>query len=373
MAAASARALDLFLDLARLQTPTGRERAAADHCAAYLGELGIEVAEDDAGPGLGSDAGNLYCRIPATGPGEPIFLCAHLDTVPVAAPIEPEISDGVVRNANAGILGADNKASVAGMLDGVRRVLAAGDPHPGIELVLTIREETGLQGAKAFDLGRLEARCGLVYDHAATIGGVVMAAPGQNTVRLAFEGQAAHAGIAPEQGRSAIAAAARAIAGMRLGRIDDETTANVGTIEGGQARNVVPGQCLVEAEVRSRDVHKLAEETAAMLAAAAAGAAAEDCRLESDVRQEYAAYRLRRSDPVVQIARSALEACGHAVREEAVGGGADANVFNAAGVPCVVLASGMQDVHTPGEWIRAGDVDALSDLTVAAIAAAAAR
>jgi tripeptide aminopeptidase len=373
MALAAARALDLFLDLARLETPTGRERASADLCTTYLRALGLDVSEDDAGAGLGSDAGNLYCRIPATGPGEALFFCAHLDTVPVAAPIEPELFDGTIRNANEGILGADNKASVAGMLDGVRRVHESGDPHPGIELVLTIREETGLQGAKAFDLDRLEARCGLIYDHAAPIGGIVMAAPGQNTVRLTFEGQAAHAGIAPEQGRSAIAAAARAIAGMRLGRIDDETTANVGVISGGQARNVVPGRCVVEAEVRSRDPRRLADETAFMLDAAAAGAAAVDCRLETDVSLEYSSYRLRRTDPVVQIALEALEAGGHVVREESVGGGADANVFNAAGVPCVVLASGMRDVHTPHEWIAAADVDALSDLTVAAIAAAAAR
>jgi tripeptide aminopeptidase len=373
MTVVAARALELFLELARLPTPTGRERAAADCCIAYLRGLGLDVDEDDAGAALGSDAGNLYCRVPASAEGEPLFFCAHLDTVPVAAAIDPVVADGVVRNANAAILGADNKASVAGMLDGVRRVLESSVPHAGIEIVLTIREETGLQGAKAFDHSRLVSRCGLVYDHAGPLGGLVMAAPGQNTVRLAFSGRAAHAGIAPEEGRSAIAAAARAIASMRLGRLDDETTANVGTIIGGEARNVVPAACRVEAEVRSRDPRRLADETAAMLQAAAAAAAIDDCRLESDVQTEYTSYRLRRTDPVVQIARAALEACGHVVREEAVGGGADAHAFNAAGIPCVVLTSGMQLVHTPDEFIIAADVDGLSDITVAAIEAAAGR
>jgi len=240
-------ALGFFLELARLVTPSGRERATADRCATYLRELGLEVVEDDAGAKIDGDTGNLYARLEPTADGTPIFLCAHTDTVPASMEIDPRIEGDYVVNANDTILGADNKATVAGMLDGVRRVVADGIPHAGIEIVLTAQEEVGLQGAKVFHASRLAARVGFVYDHAGPLGGIVMAAPGQNTISLAFRGQAAHAGIAPEEGRSAIAAAARAIAAMRLGRIDDETTANVGTIAGGVARNVVAPSCVVEA------------------------------------------------------------------------------------------------------------------------------
>jgi tripeptide aminopeptidase len=363
-------ALAFFLELARLVTPSGRERATADRCAAYLRELGIDVVEDDAGPRIGGDTGNLYARLEPTAEGTPIFLCAHTDTVPASMEIDPRIDGDYVVNANETILGADNKATVAGMLDALRRVVVDGIPHAGIELVLTAQEEVGLQGAKVFDASRLAARIGFVYDHAGPLGGIVMAAPGQNTISLEFRGQAAHAGIAPQEGRSAIAAAAKAIASLRLGLIDEETTANVGTIAGGVARNVVPPSCRVEAEVRSRDMDRLAEETAYLLEVAATAAADEGCSLETAVREEYAAYRFRRSDLVVRLARQALEAAGIPAREEETGGGADAHVFNQQGIPCVVLTSGMERIHGPGERILAADVDRMSEITVQLIAAA---
>ena len=290
--------------------------------------------------------------------------------MPASTDIDPRLDGDYIVNANDTILGADNKATVAGMLDGVRRIIADGTPHAGIEIVLTAQEEVGLQGAKAFDASRLVAQVGFVYDHAGPLGGIVMAAPGQNTISLSFHGQAAHAGIAPEEGRSAIAAAAKAIAAMRLGRIDAETTANVGTVAGGVARNVVPAACAVEAEVRSRDMGRLAEETAYLLEVAATAAADEGCTLETAVRQEYAAYRFRRGDQVVRLARQALEAAGIPAREEEVGGGADAHIFNERGIPCVVLTSGMERIHGPGERILAADVDRMSEITVQLIAAA---
>jgi tripeptide aminopeptidase len=365
-------ALDLFLELAALSTPSGAERAAADRCIAYLRALGVDVAEDDAAARIDGDTGNLYARLLPTTAGTPVFFCAHLDTVPPTAPIEPVIVDGIVSNARDTILGADNKASAAGMLDGIRRVLADGVPHAGIELVLTPQEEPGLRGAKAFDADRLHARTGFVYDHAGPLGGIVMAAAGQNTIHLRFVGRASHAGIAPEQGRNAIAAAAHALAAMRFGKLDEETSANVGLIAGGEARNIVAPACSVELEVRSRSPERLAEETAHVLEAAAAGATATGCSCESAVRPEYASYRYSRSHRVVRIARAALEACGHAVREEQSNGGADTHVFRAAGIECVTLTSGMERIHTPEERIAAADVEALSDLTVAIVRAATA-
>src|SRR5919198_4995871 len=223
--------VDLFTELAAISSPPGEERPVADAVTRYLRDLGLAVDEDDAGATVGSNMGNLYCRVDPTGnAGTPIFLCAHLDTVPPEGPLEPVIEDGVVRNAGGTILGADNKAAVAAMLEGIRRVLAENRPHAGIELLFTPKEEVGLLGAAAFDHGRLRARVGYVYDQAAPIGDVILGAPYSHSMEVRFHGRAAHSGMYPEGGRSAIAAAARAIADLRLGRIDEETTANVGTI-----------------------------------------------------------------------------------------------------------------------------------------------
>src|SRR3989454_7178403 len=169
--------VDLFTELAALPSPPGEERAVADVVIGYLHDLGLSVDEDDAGPKVGSNIGNVYCRLEATDGGNPIFLCAHLDTVPPEGPIEPVIEDGIVRNAAGTILGGDNKAAVAAMLEGARRIVSEGRPHAGIELVFTTKEEVGLVGAAAFDATRLEADLGFVYDHAAPIGEVEIGAP----------------------------------------------------------------------------------------------------------------------------------------------------------------------------------------------------
>src|SRR5437867_1279818 len=256
----SSEVVGLFTELAALPSPPGDERAVADAVLRYLRDLGLTVDEDRAGDTVGSNIGNLYCRLEGTNGGTPIFLCAHLDTVPPTAAIEPVIDDeGVIRNAAGTILGADNKSAVAAMLEGARRVLAENRPHAGIELLFTPKEEVGLLGAAAFDHERLHARLGYVYDQAAPIGDVILGAPYSRAMEVRFHGRPAHSGMYPEEGRSAIAAAARAIADLRLGRVDEETTANVGTIAGGTARNIVPDRCSLVAEVRSHDEVKVAD------------------------------------------------------------------------------------------------------------------
>jgi tripeptide aminopeptidase len=274
--------LDLFLGLCAVASPPGEERPVADRVAAYVRGLGLDVAEDDAGTRIGSTAGNLYARLAPTAPGTPIFLCAHLDTVPPEAAIEPVVGDdGIVRNAAGTILGADNKAAVAVMLEATRRVVEERRPHAGIELLFTPKEEVGLLGAGAFDAGRLAASVGYVYDQAAPIGEIILGAPNAHTLEARFHGRAAHAGMYPEDGRSAIVAAARAVADLRLGRVDELTTANVGTIEGGTARNIVPEWCTLRAEARSHDERALADLVREMLETISFAATVSDCTVET--------------------------------------------------------------------------------------------
>ena len=359
------RALDLFLELAAIPSPPGEERAVADRVTAELRSLGLDVHEDDTGPAIGSTMGSLYARLEPTVEGTPIFLCAHLDTVPPEGPIEPVVSDGVVRNAAGTILGADNKAAVASMIEGARRTLEDGRPHAGLELLFTAKEEVGLRGAYAFDHTRLDAELGYVYDQAAPIGEIVIGAPWAATLEVAFHGRSAHAGMYPEEGRSAIAAAARAIADLRLGRIDEETSANVGLIEGGTARNIIPEHCTLKAEARSHDEAKLADVVREMEEAFAFAAALTECEVETHIDRSYRGYRFRKDEPAVALAAQALERCGFTPSYARTGGGADANVFNERGIPCVTLANAMADIHTPDEHIAVADIEAMVDVTLA--------
>ncbi len=361
--------VDLFTELAAISSPPGDERLVADAVARYLRDLGLTVDEDGAGATVGSNIGNLYCRVEPSGngAGTPIFLCAHLDTVPPEGPLEPVIEDGVVRNAGGTILGADNKSAVAAMLEGMRRVLAEHRPHAGVELLFTPKEEVGLLGAAAFDHRRLIARAGYVYDQAAPIGDVILGAPYSHALEVRFHGRAAHSGMYPEEGRSAIAAAARAISDLRLGRIDDETTANVGLVEGGSAGNIIPEWCSLSAEARSHDERKLGDLVQEMVDAFAFAAGLEDCEVETKVSKSYKGYRFKPDDLVVRIAHAALERSGYTPSYGLSGGAADANVFNERGLACLNLANGMQDIHTPDERITVDDLEGMVEVTLALV------
>jgi tripeptide aminopeptidase len=359
--------LDLFTDLASVLSPPGEERAVADLVLQYLRDCGLECDEDGSGPGIASTMGNVLCRLEPTADGEPLLLCAHLDTVPPTAAIEPVVTDGVVRNGAGTILGADNKAAAAAMLEGVRRVLVEGRAHAGIELLFTPKEEVGLVGAFAFDHTRLRSRIGYVYDQAAPIGVVILGAPSSQSLEVTFHGRAAHSGMHPEEGRSAIAAAARAIAEFRLGRVDEDSTANVGTILGGTATNIVPEWCTFVAEARSHDERKLADLVQEMQDAITFAAGVTECDVETTARKSYRGYRFAKSDRAVALAAAALERCGHTVTYELSGGAADANVFNERGLEIVNLANGMADIHTPDEHIAVADLEAMVDVTLALV------
>ena len=349
-----------------MSSPPGKERPVADRVTEYLRGLGLAVEEDGAGAEIDGTAGNLLCSLePTASGGVPIFLCAHLDTVPPAGPIEPVVENGAVRNAGGTILGADDKSAVAAMLEATRRVVEENRPHSGLELLFTPKEEVGLLGASAFDHTRLRARIGYVYDQAAPIGQVVLGAPSAVGIEATFHGRAAHAGMYPEEGRSAIAAAARAIADLRLGRIDDESSANVGVIEGGTARNIVPERCSLRGEARSHDDDKLADLVREMTETMAFAATLEECEVETVVSRSYRSYRFRKDDDSVRLAAAALERTGYTPEFVSTGGGADANVFNERGLACVNLSNGMAEIHTPDEHIAVADLEAMVEVTLA--------
>jgi len=355
---------ETFEALCRIESPSGRERACADWVAAELGGMGLAVEEDDAGPQVGSEAGNLFARLPDRGP-ESVLLCAHLDTVPLTAPVEPVVTDGGWENANEGILGADNKAAVAVMLELVRRLTRSPEsPGAGVELLFTVCEEVSLRGAKAFDASRLTSRFGYVFDHASAIGEIVLASPTYYRIAADVRGRAAHAGIRPENGRSAVLAAARGIAGMRLGRLDPETTANIGTIAGGTNANVVPERCRIEAEARSIDPVRAEATATEMIDHLQEGADASECDLDITVERLFEGYRTRAREPQVALAEIALRDCGYEPSHIVTGGGSDANALQVSGFPCTNLANGTERNHEPTERVS---VDALEGMLEVAI------
>jgi len=351
--------VDLFLELASIASPPGEERAVSDVVQRYVNDLGLGADEDA--------FGNVYARIEPTAEGTPLFFCAHLDTVPPDGKLEPVLDDGVIRNAGGTILGADNKSAVVAMLEGARRVLSEGRPHAGIELLFTMQEEIGLLGAAAFDHTRLHAQLGYVYDQAAPIGEIILGAPFAQGLEVTFHGRAAHSGMFPEEGRSAIQAAARAIADLRLGRIDEEATANVGVISGGTAGNIVPEWCTFLAEARCHDERRLNDLVQEMVDAFTFAATSTDCEVSTQMRKTYRGYRFAKSDDVVMLAASALERSGYGVSYALSGGAADANSFNERGLRCVNLANGMMDIHTPNEHISVADLEGMVEVTLALV------
>jgi tripeptide aminopeptidase len=358
---------ETFAALCRIESPSGRERACADWITRELGAMGLEVDEDDAGERVGSDAGNLLARIPGSGP-DSVLLCAHMDTVPLTAAVEPVQVDGGWENAGEGILGADNKSAVAVILEVARRVTSARrPPELGLELLFTICEEVSLRGSKAFDASRLDSRFGYVFDHATPIGEVVLASPTHHRIDAEFHGRAAHAGVRPEVGRSAIAAASAAIAAMRLGRLDDETTANVGMIEGGTAINVIPERCRIVAEVRSLDRDRAEAVATEMIDHLQQGADAAECDLDVTVQRGFEGYRIRPRATEVTVAEEALRACGYEPTHIVTGGASDANTLRVAGFPCVCLADGTEHNHEPTERISVDALEGMLDVAIAVV------
>ena len=353
---------DTFAELCRIRSVSGEEAGIVAWVAGQLEAIGVQVDRPD-------EAGNLLVRVkPSQPPERSILLCAHVDTVPHDGVVEPVCVDGVWVSAGETILGADNKAAVAVLLEVARRVAIEGAPV-GLELLLTVGEELALAGAKAFDVGRLRSDYGFVFAHATPIGEVIVASPTYYRLEASFHGAAAHAGIRPEAGRNAIVAAARAIAAMRLGRLDEQTTANVGAIHGGLAgtTNVVAEHASFLAEARSLDDATVEAVVAEMVDHVhdAANTPACSCDVDVVVERLFSGYRHRPQAPGILVAEEALRACGYEPRHIASGGASDANALEAMGFPCFNLANGTESNHQTDERVSVAALEGMLDVAYA--------
>lgn len=363
------RLLGRFLDLVRIDSPPRQEGRIANYLEGALRELGFSVVRDGAGAEVGGETGNLIAFKPGAEREAPcLMLSAHMDTVEATGDLEPLVEDGVVRSRGETILGADDKAGVAAILEAVQCLNESGVACGDLEVVISICEEVGLLGARYLDFNRVRSRLAYVLDSGAPVGAIVVAAPSQDRIEARFHGRAAHAGGCPEQGINAIRAAAMAIAKINQGRIDFETTANVGAIHGGQVTNVVPDYVEVKAEARSRDRAKLDAQTRHLVDCFEQGAAEAGATVDVRVERLYESFRIAPDDPLVRWAQAATEASGLEAVAKDAGGGSDANIFNAHGLPSVVLGVGYQEIHSHKEWIAVSDLAKAAERTARLVA-----
>lgn len=367
------RLTEEFARMAAINSPPLKERAMAAYLSDRFLQLGAEIRYDEAAAATGGEVGNLVASFAASGgTAEPLLFSVHMDTVDPGGQVVPVLREGVFTSAGETILGADDKAGIAELIEALEVVREQGIAHGPIEVVVTIAEEIGLVGAKHFDFSLIQARRGYALDTKG-VDRMVLKAPGANRLKIEITGRAAHAGLSPELGLSAIQTAAHAIAIMRLGRIDIETTANIGRIEGGVACNIIPQTVRLEGEARSHDPEKLQAQTEHMCACFEQAAALMECEIDGrrvrpaikiEVSTDYPRMAVDEQAPVVTLARRAAAAVGHNCQVQLGGGGSDANIFNAQGIEMIILATGMQKVHTHDEYVTVDDMVHVAELLV---------
>lgn len=358
------RLLTTFLELVRIPSPSGSEAKCAAYCEEALTAAGCSVRFDDSAAHTGSDTGNLIATLPGTAQGT-LVLSAHMDVVEPCYGIEPVVADGRVFSAGETVLGSDDKAGIAAAIECVRRLAQSPEPHPTVVCVFTVQEEVGLVGAKRLTAQDVAGDLCLVLDAAGAPGGIVIGAPTHYTFEAVFTGRAAHAGVEPEKGVSAILMASDAIRSMMLGRLDECTTANIGRIEGGGATNIVASTTLVTGECRSLDRERVEAVRQAMDAQLRSAASRHGGSVDVVWSLEYEGFSLPGDAPVLEIVRHACDDLGLVASTFSTGGGSDANVISALGVPTLALSCGMTGVHGTSEEILVADLETLASLCVA--------
>ena len=362
-----------LLALLKIDSPSRREGAFAAYVGGALDEIGILHSTDDAARKIGGETGNIIARLPGNADAPPLLINAHLDTVVNATGVKPRISAGVIRPGSGTALGADDKAAVAQILEVLRVLLAEGRPRPPLEIVFTVAEEVGLSGVRALNPKLLKAKLGITLDADGPVGRAVIGAPGHALLKATIKGRAAHAGVAPEKGVNAIQIAAQAISRMKLGRLDEETTANIGVISGGTAMNVVPARCELTGEARSHDEGKLTRQIEEMIFHLHQAAAEGGGSLEVEVEREFAAFRLSEQAPPLRLARAAARRIGLRLKPFLSGGGSDSSTFNELGIPTASLSVGYLNPHSEQEQIAVSQLVRGAEFLLAVIEEAAQR
>jgi tripeptide aminopeptidase len=365
------RLAEEFVRLCEISSPPREEKPVAEYLKQVFAGLGADYAyEDDSALKTGSESGNLIFRFKGSNGSAPIFYACHMDTVQPGQGVQVERDGDVFTSRGETILGSDDKSGIAPLIELIRVLRENGTGHRTLELVFTTCEEIGLQGAKALDYQKLQAEYGYALDSTG-IDKVIIGAPAANRIRVDVHGTAAHAGINPEGGVSAFLVAAQAINKIKLGRLDEESTANIGVIKGGVASNIVPAQLMLKGEIRSHSTEKLATYTdefkKAFLETIATWPVSDDPSfrpptVDLKVVPEYPVMRLHESDTVVETIRQAGIALGREQSFIIAGGGSDANIFNGYGLPTAIVATGMTDVHTTDESIDLNDMVKLTEM-----------
>ncbi len=359
------RLLQDFLRLAGIMAPSGKESPVAKALLPELEGLGLNVVVDDSTDRTGSDHGNIIATLPPTDGESPwrAFM-AHMDTVPLPHPTKPIVKEGSVFSDGTTVLGADDRAGIAIIMEALRTLVEKDLPHPGIEIIFTVSEENGLFGSKALDVKGLRSSMAFVLDSSMPPGSIIATAPFATSLTWNVLGLAAHAGVAPEKGINAIQAASRGISSMKLGRIDEETTANVGAIRGGHATNVVCDRVEIKAEARSLREDKLKAQLNHMRSTMKKAVTDYGATLEEKIDDKYPGFTLEKDAPVVQEAVRALRESAVTPKITSTGGGSDANVLNHSGLPSVNLGIGYQRAHSNEEFIAISNLEAMARVTL---------
>jgi len=360
-----------FMELVQVDSESGHEGQMVETLKNKLTALGMEVFTDDAARKTGTETGNLIARMKGNVNGPTLMFCAHMDTITPGRGIKPVLENGIISSAGDTVLGADDKAGIATVIEAVTVLQQEKIPHSDLELVFTICEETGLSGAKNLDFSQLSADMGFILDCDGPPGTIVNRGPSQDKIKAEVLGKAAHAGINPEHGINAIQVASRAVANMQLGRIDEETTVNIGLISGGVAINVVPDRVTLHGETRSLQDEKRELQTRLICDTLKKTTRESGARLLLDVATIYPAMHVFEDSAVVKLAGRAAEKMGLAPVIRGTGGGSDTHIFNDHGIPSVNLGIAMQKVHTTDEFIRVEDLTAVASYVLAIIQEAA--